>query len=110
MLDIGCGLEAGIDDEVPQPRGDGPALNTLSVDYPNTDQPNDRLSELARVTLHCLRYGVHALFSTCLLYWTNTYPKLPDKFRVRSPEPTPSPAHPAHNTNPPQSEEEVIYF
>ncbi|GBP42427.1 hypothetical protein EVAR_47720_1 [Eumeta japonica] len=38
------------------------ALGELSVDY-----PNDRLSELARVTLQCLRYGVHAL-STCLLY------------------------------------------
>ncbi|XP_037877176.1 A-kinase anchor protein 13 isoform X1 [Bombyx mori] len=34
---------------------------------------------------------------------TNTYPKLPDKFRVRSPEPTPG------STAPP-AEEEVIFF
>ncbi|XP_013164117.1 PREDICTED: rho guanine nucleotide exchange factor 18 isoform X2 [Papilio xuthus] len=39
---------------------------------------------------------------------TNTYPKLPDKFRVRTPDtcgPSPPPAPPA-----PQPEEEVIYF
>ncbi|XP_059056247.1 rho guanine nucleotide exchange factor 2 [Achroia grisella] len=34
---------------------------------------------------------------------TNTYPKLPDKFRVRSPEPSAAPA-------PAAAEEEVIYF
>ncbi|XP_041972092.1 rho guanine nucleotide exchange factor 2 isoform X2 [Aricia agestis] len=43
---------------------------------------------------------------------TNTYPKLPDKFRVRSPDP-PAP-HVTPNTpntpNTPQQEEEVIYF
>ncbi|XP_022127697.2 rho guanine nucleotide exchange factor 28 isoform X1 [Pieris rapae] len=37
---------------------------------------------------------------------TNTYPKLPDKFRVRSPDSNPLPPPPA--PNPP--EEEVIYF
>ncbi|XP_026316156.1 rho guanine nucleotide exchange factor 18 [Hyposmocoma kahamanoa] len=36
---------------------------------------------------------------------TNTYPKLPDKFRVRSPDAAPAPANP-----PPPAEEEVIYF
>ncbi|CAG9568651.1 unnamed protein product [Danaus chrysippus] len=46
---------------------------------------------------------------------TNTYPKLPDKFRVRSPEATPpSQAPPTSQASPlpaaPPSEEEVIYF
>ncbi|CAH0714925.1 unnamed protein product, partial [Brenthis ino] len=40
---------------------------------------------------------------------TNTYPKLPDKFRVRSPEAAPAPpAPPAHAAH--AAEEEVIYF
>lgn len=39
---------------------------------------------------------------------TNTYPKLPDKFRVRSPDAVPPCSPPAQP--PPQPEEEVIYF